>query len=65
MQIQSQRMQNIVEDLLVLSKLESTVSVTQEDPIALPALIERLCNDAKASAETSIKCTAFAVRTPF
>jgi two-component system phosphate regulon sensor histidine kinase PhoR len=48
MQIQSQRMQNIVEDLLVLSKLESTVSVTQEDPIALPALIERLCTDAKS-----------------
>ena len=48
MQIPFQRMQNIVKDLLVLSKLESTVSVTQEDPIALPALIERLCTDAKS-----------------
>jgi two-component system phosphate regulon sensor histidine kinase PhoR len=48
MQIQAQRMQNIVEDLLVLSKLESTTSVTQEDPIAMPALIERLGNDAKS-----------------
>jgi len=48
MQVQAQRMQNIVEDLLVLSKLESTSAVTQEDSIPMGAMLERLAHDARS-----------------
>ena len=47
MQAQAHRMQNIVEDLLVLSKLESTAAVVQQDQIQMGPLMERLCNDAR------------------
>jgi two-component system phosphate regulon sensor histidine kinase PhoR len=44
---QAQRMQNIVEDLLVLSKLESTSRPSQEDEMDMRAVIARLLADAK------------------
>ncbi|MBU3725646.1 MAG: phosphate regulon sensor histidine kinase PhoR [Burkholderiaceae bacterium] len=47
MHAQAHRMQNIVEDLLVLSKLESTAATSQQDQIQMGPLIERLCHDAK------------------
>ena len=46
MQGQAHRMQNIVDDLLVLSKLESTASTRQEEPIAMRPIIDRLVADA-------------------
>ncbi len=46
MQGQAHRMQNIVDDLLVLSKLESTTSTSQEEPIAMRPIIDRLMTDA-------------------
>ncbi len=46
MQGQAHRMQNIVDDLLVLSKLESTTSTSQEEPIAMRPIIDRLMADA-------------------
>lgn len=46
MQGQAHRMQNIVDDLLVLSKLESTTSTSQEEPIAMRPVIDRLVADA-------------------
>jgi two-component system phosphate regulon sensor histidine kinase PhoR len=46
MQGQAHRMQNIVDDLLVLSKLESTTSTTQEEPITMRPIIDRLVADA-------------------
>ncbi len=47
MQAQAQRMQNIVDDLLVLSKLESTASTGQEDVIDMGAVLDRLAHDTK------------------
>ncbi len=46
MQGQAHRMQNIVDDLLVLSKLESTASTSQEEPIVMRPIIDRLVADA-------------------
>lgn len=47
MYAQAHRMQNIVEDLLVLSKLESTSKPAQEDQIPMGPLMNRLLTDAK------------------
>ncbi len=47
MQSQAQRMQNIVNDLLVLSKLESTASTGQEDLIEMHSVLDRLGHDAR------------------
>lgn len=47
MQSQAQRMQNIVDDLLVLSKLESTASTRQEDFIDMRSVLDRLGHDAR------------------
>ncbi|WVN41965.1 phosphate regulon sensor histidine kinase PhoR [beta proteobacterium MWH-UniP1] len=44
---QARRMQNIVEDLLMLSKLESTSGPSQEDEIDMKLVIGRLLADAK------------------
>ncbi len=47
MQTQAHRMQNIVEDLLVLSKLESTNNPTHEEAIDMAGALERLKADAQ------------------
>ena len=44
---QARRMQNIVEDLLVLSKLESTSAPSQEEEIDMRVVMPRLLADAK------------------
>ena len=48
MHAQAHRMQNIVEDLLVLSKLESTSAPSQEDSIDVAGMMGRLANDARS-----------------
>ena len=62
MQTQTHRMQNIVDDLLVLSKLESTAATTQEDTLVMGLVLERLCNDAlgisRNQHEIVIECTS-------
>jgi two-component system phosphate regulon sensor histidine kinase PhoR len=45
---QSKRMERLVEDLLVLSSLESSPPPPMEDPIDMPALVERLGAEARA-----------------
>jgi two-component system phosphate regulon sensor histidine kinase PhoR len=45
---QSRRMERLVEDLLVLSALESSPPPPMEDPIDMPALVERLGAEARA-----------------
>ena len=44
---QSTRMQELVEDLLDLTRLESTDRVTQEAPVAVPALIRSIIDEAR------------------
>lgn len=48
MRAQAQRMNAIIADLLVLSRLESTDGEAARDPIDVPALLERLHRDALA-----------------
>ncbi len=43
---QTHRMQHLVEDLLTLSRLESEQNVLTEDPVNIPALVEKLCDEA-------------------
>jgi two-component system phosphate regulon sensor histidine kinase PhoR len=45
---QSKRMERLVEDLLVLSALESSPPPPMDDPIDMPALVERLGAEARA-----------------
>jgi two-component system phosphate regulon sensor histidine kinase PhoR len=45
---QSKRMERLVEDLLVLSALESSPPPPMDDPIDMPALLERLGAEARA-----------------
>jgi two-component system phosphate regulon sensor histidine kinase PhoR len=45
---QAARMQRLVEDLLVLSALESTAAPAEEQPIELRPLVEQLAADARA-----------------
>src|ERR1700678_1581168 len=51
MRAQAQRMNAIVADLLVLSRLESTDGEAPRDPIDVPKMLERLHRDALVSAE--------------
>jgi two-component system phosphate regulon sensor histidine kinase PhoR len=53
MRRQALRMREIVEDLIELSRLESTADEAEMTPVDVPALIERLVREARtASAET-------------
>src|SRR6202795_1335037 len=51
MRAQAQRMNTIISDLLVLSRLESTDGEAPRDPIDVPGMLERLHRDALASAD--------------
>ena len=51
MRAQAQRMNAIIADLLVLSRLESTDGDAPRDPIDVPNMLERLQRDALASAD--------------
>jgi two-component system, OmpR family, phosphate regulon sensor histidine kinase PhoR len=51
MRAQAQRMNAIIADLLVLSRLESTDGEAARDAIDVPAMLERLQRDALASAD--------------
>src|SRR5271170_5413689 len=51
MRSQAQRMNAIIADLLVLSRLESTDGEAARDAIDVPSMLERLQRDALASAE--------------
>jgi two-component system phosphate regulon sensor histidine kinase PhoR len=51
MRAQAQRMNAIIADLLVLSRLESTDGEAPRDPIDVPNMLERLQRDALASAD--------------
>jgi two-component system, OmpR family, phosphate regulon sensor histidine kinase PhoR len=51
MRAQAQRMNAIIADLLVLSRLESTDGEAARDAVDVPAMLERLQRDALASAE--------------
>jgi two-component system phosphate regulon sensor histidine kinase PhoR len=51
MRAQAQRMNAIIADLLVLSRLESTDGEAARDPVDVPGMLERLHRDALASAE--------------
>jgi two-component system, OmpR family, phosphate regulon sensor histidine kinase PhoR len=51
MRAQAQRMNTIIADLLVLSRLESTDGEASRDPIDVPKMLERLHRDALVSAE--------------
>jgi len=51
MRAQAQRMNAIIADLLVLSRLESTDGEAVRDPIDVPSMLERLHRDALASAD--------------
>ena len=51
MRAQAQRMNAIIADLLVLSRLESTDGEAPRDPIDVPKMLERLHRDALVSAE--------------
>jgi two-component system, OmpR family, phosphate regulon sensor histidine kinase PhoR len=51
MRAQAQRMNAIIADLLVLSRLESTDGEAARDAIDVPSMLERLHRDALASAE--------------
>ena len=48
MHTQARRMEIIVDDLLTLSRLESSTSPGQEENIALQPLLDRLCNEARS-----------------
>ena len=60
MHAQAHRMENIVEDLLVLSKLESTNAPAQEDSIDMREMMDRLTTDANTMSRSQhhIECTA-------
>ena len=60
MHAQAHRMENIVEDLLVLSKLESTNAPAQEDSIDMREMMDRLTTDANTISRSQhhIECTA-------
>jgi len=60
MHAQAHRMENIVEDLLVLSKLESTNTPAQEDSINMQEMMDRLAADANTMSRSQhqIECTA-------
>lgn len=60
MHAQAHRMENIVEDLLVLSKLESTNAPAQEDSIDMRNMMDRLAADANTMSRSQhhIECTA-------
>jgi len=45
---QAQRMRRLIEDLLMLSSLESSVAPEREEPVPMPALVERLAEEARA-----------------
>ncbi len=45
---QAKRMQRLIEDLLVLSALESSISAADEQPIDLRSFVERLAEEARA-----------------
>src|SRR6202042_1138103 len=51
MRAQAQRMNAIIADLLVLSRLESTDGEGPRDAIDVPSMLERLQRDALASAD--------------
>jgi two-component system phosphate regulon sensor histidine kinase PhoR len=51
MRAQAQRMNAIIADLLVLSRLESTDGEAPREPIEVPRMLERLHRDALASGE--------------
>jgi two-component system phosphate regulon sensor histidine kinase PhoR len=51
MREQSERMQRLIEDLLVLSALEASASPASEAPIAMPPLIDALVEEARALSE--------------
>lgn len=48
MQQQSKRMESLVSDLLLLSRLESTQQISDEQPIGIQSLIEQIYHDAEA-----------------
>ena len=60
MHAQAHRMENIVEDLLVLSKLESTNAPAQEDSIDMREMMDRLTTDANTISRSQhhIECKA-------
>ena len=60
MHAQAHRMENIVEDLLVLSKLESTNAPAQEDSIDMREMMDRLTTDANTISRSQhhIECAA-------
>jgi len=47
MQQQAKRMESLVADLLLLSRLESTQHISDEQPIRIQALIEQIARDAR------------------
>jgi two-component system phosphate regulon sensor histidine kinase PhoR len=51
MRIQAQRMNAIIQDLLELSRLESTEGEAARDPIDVPRMLERMHRDALARSE--------------
>ena len=51
MRAQAQRMNAIIADLLVLSRLESTDGEAPRDPVDVPGMLERMHRDALASAD--------------
>jgi two-component system phosphate regulon sensor histidine kinase PhoR len=51
MRAQAQRMNAIIADLLVLSRLESTDGEAARDPVDVPGMLERLHRDALATAD--------------
>jgi two-component system phosphate regulon sensor histidine kinase PhoR len=59
MHTQARRMEIIVDDLLTLSRLESSTSPGQEESIALQALMDRLCKEAQSLSrgQHEIVCT--------
>lgn len=64
MHTQANRMQNIVDDLLVLSKLESTISPSNEDLIDMGVALDRLSTDAKSMSRDH-HTVELAIQTPF
>lgn len=48
MQAQSSRMESLVADLLLLSRLESSLHINDETPIQVQTLLQTICQDAQA-----------------
>lgn len=48
MQAQSNRMESLVADLLLLSRLESSLHINDETPIQVQTLLQTICHDAQA-----------------